>query len=279
MLWGHTLFHVNDLPFSHTQTPDVYTQFRKKCEKSLVRQLFETPKSIKTLDGWVTKIPAIEVLGFENPPISDKSVLPFKGGEEEACKRLQHYFWESKKISAYKKTRNSLLGADYASKFSHWLAQGCISPRSLYYEVQKYEKEITKNQSTYWLVFELIWRDYFRYVAVKYGDRLLYDGGIHDEKMEWEPNDEYLQAWKSGETGIPFIDANMKELNQTGFMINWGRQNVAIFLVKDLKEDLRKRAAYFEQQIIYYNVTSNWGNWIYVSGVEVTPANTGTSTL
>jgi len=117
----------------------------------------------------------------------------------------------------------------------------------------------------------LVWRDYFRYVAMKYGNQLFYSGGIKNDDMNWKDDPEKLEAWKRGETGIPFVDANMKELNQTGFMSNRGRQIVASYLVKDLKQDWRHGAAYFEQELIDYDVASNWGNWAYVAGVGNDP--------
>ena len=77
--------------------------------------------------------------------------------------RVNYYLWESKKVNFYK-TRNGLLGKDYSSKFSAWLANGCISPREIYWEIRKYENDIMKNQSTYWMIFELIWRDFFKFI-------------------------------------------------------------------------------------------------------------------
>jgi hypothetical protein len=71
--------------------------------------------------------------------------------EQWAC-RAQDYF----------ETRNGMAGADYSSKFSAWLAHGCISPRFVHAEAQRYERERVKNKSTYWLTFELEWRDFFR---------------------------------------------------------------------------------------------------------------------
>lgn len=77
--------------------------------------------------------------------------------------------------------------------------------------------------------------------------------------------------WAEGQTGIPFVDANMRELNQTGFMSNRGRQNVASFLVNDLGIDWRWGASYFESMLIDYDACSNWGNWMYVAGVGNDP--------
>jgi deoxyribodipyrimidine photo-lyase len=55
-----------------------------------------------------------------------------------------------------------MLGGDYSTKLSAWLAHGCISPRYIAHEISKYESQREKNKSTYWVVFELLWRDYFR---------------------------------------------------------------------------------------------------------------------
>lgn len=57
------------------------------------------------------------------------------------------------------------------------LALGSLSPRHIFWEVKRYENERTSNNSTYWVLFELIWRDYFRYVAMKYGNQIFYEGG------------------------------------------------------------------------------------------------------
>jgi deoxyribodipyrimidine photo-lyase len=84
-------------------------------------------------------------------------------------------------------------------------------------------------------------------------------------------NEKRFYDWKNGETGLDFIDANMKELKLSGFMSNRGRQNVASYLCNDLKLDWRYGAACFEEQLIDYDVCSNWGNWAYIAGVGNDP--------
>lgn len=270
---GHSLYHPDDIPFETENIPDIFSNFRKKCDKEAeVRSIFPIPERLNFPDGLpAANIPLLEELGFDPKPISEKAAINYKGGEREARKRLENYLWKTENLSTYKYTRNGLLGLDYSSKFSGWLAHGCISPRMIYSEVKRYEKSIKKNSSTYWMVFELIWRDYFRFVAMKFGDELFYPGGIRNEEVNWKIDRQKLEAWKRGETGIPFVDANMNELNETGFMSNRGRQIVASYLVKDLKQDWRRGAAYFEQELIDYDVTSNWGNWAYVAGVGNDP--------
>jgi deoxyribodipyrimidine photo-lyase len=206
------------------------------------------------------------------PSISDdRAVLPFTGGENEASKRLQHYFWETENISTYKETRNGLLGADYSSKFSPWLANGSLSPRTIYWELKQFEREITSNQSTYWLFFELLWRDFFRYVSLKFGRRLFLKNGLKDEERRFYFNKNKFEHWRTGNTGKPFVDANMRELLHSGYMSNRGRQNVASYLVHDMGLDWRAGAAWFESQLIDYDPCSNYGNWLYVSGLGNDP--------
>lgn len=268
--WQSTLFHVDDLPMDIQNLPDVFTQFRNKAEKfSKVRSTFKTPKNLifKELIE-VGQIPNLST----NEGTDWKPTLPiFKGGENEANNRLNDYFWKKDLLKVYKETRNGMLGLDYSSKFSVWLANGCISPRYIYEEIKKYESERTANESTYWLIFELIWRDYFRFVAMKFGNKIFLEKGIMNKSVNWKHNRNIFEKWRLGETGVPLIDANMKELLATGYMSNRGRQNVASFLVKDLQMDWRWGAAWFESQLIDYDVCSNWGNWLYVAGVGNDP--------
>jgi deoxyribodipyrimidine photo-lyase len=174
-------------------------------------------------------------------------------------------------LQHYKQTRNGLIGSDYSSKLSPALAHGCISPKSVYHEVKKYEAERVKNDSTYWLVFELLWRDYFRFVAKKYGARIFHEGGIRNKTVQWKSDKEVFEKWRLGETGVKFVDANMKELLHTGYMSNRGRQNVASYLTKDLGINWTFGAAWFESQLIDYDPCSNWLNWAYVAGVGNDP--------
>ncbi|NGP77457.1 DASH family cryptochrome [Balneolaceae bacterium YR4-1] len=273
--YGSTLFHLDDIPYDYDSIPKVFTNFRKQVEKkSSVRDLQTPPEKLKMIEGIKPgEIPTVPELGVEPQIKDERVVLPFEGGETEALKRLQHYFWEQDRLKSYKFTRNQLLGANYSSKFSPWLANGSLSPRKIFHEVKKYEEERKKNVSTYWMVFELIWRDYFRFSAHKYGNKIFFAGGIQDKGRNWSTDRETFQQWARGETGIPFIDANMRELNQTGYMSNRGRQNVASFLAQNLNIDWRMGAEYFESLLIDYDVCSNYGNWMYNSTVGQDPRN------
>lgn len=273
---GHTLYHPDDLPMRPRELPDVFTRFRKQVEKeSRVRKPLPAPDRIEgPLPGIdYGDIPDLEELGLKPLAKDPRSVLPFEGGEEKAWERLNHYMFKSDSIRNYRQTRNGLLGADYSSKFSPWLANGSISAVSIYDQVERYEEEKVKNESTYWMKFELIWRDFFRFSAMKHGNALFHPGGIQGEIPQMKSDAELFRRWADGETGIPFVDANMRELKQTGFMSNRGRQNVASFLSQDLQVDWRMGAAWFESMLIDYDVASNWGNWAYNSTVGHDPRN------
>jgi deoxyribodipyrimidine photo-lyase len=121
------------------------------------------------------------------------------------------------------------------------------------------------------LIFELIWRDYFKYISLKHGNTIFKIGGILNKEYEWKTNQALIKQWIEGETRSTFVNANMVELKKTGWMSNRGRQNVASFFAKDLLLDWRIGAAYFESLLIDYDVHSNYGNWMYVAGVGNDP--------
>ncbi|MEM6261389.1 MAG: DASH family cryptochrome, partial [Bacteroidota bacterium] len=271
--WGATLFHRDDLPMPVNSLPEVFTPFRKQTERyAQVREVLPTPDHIHYPDGIdAGEIPTLEHLGVSAQKIDPRGVLMFKGGEIEGLERLHAYFWEGDHLRKYKETRNGMLGADYSSKFSPWLAHGCLSPRMIYQEIKRYEDLRVKNNSTYWLIFELIWRDFFRFICKKHGNKVFYKVGIKGYAKHLRQDWELFDKWAEGKTGFPLVDANMRELNETGFMSNRGRQNVASFLVNDLKIDWRMGAEYFESLLLDYDVCSNWGNWNYVAGVGNDP--------
>lgn len=262
--WSSTLVHPDDIPFDVDRVPDVFTVFRKKVESAwVVRPTVPVP---------ALPPPPPDLLASPPSHISEIAAPPrFRGGETEALRRLHYYLWDADLLREYKETRNGMLGDDYSSKFSPWLANGCLSPRYVYEEVTRYERERTKNESTYWLVFELLWRDYFKYVALKHGASLFALSGVMNVKKKWNRNEELFRTWQEGNTGIPLVDANMRELARTGFMSNRGRQNVASFFVHDLGLDWRLGAEWFESMLVDYDVASNWGNWQYVAGVGNDP--------
>jgi deoxyribodipyrimidine photo-lyase len=242
----HSLLLTNpeDLPFAIEQTPDIFTQFRKRVEKYAEVPLpLDAPEKITTIPFESQPLPVMESPGYKVPVQDDRAALHFKGGALPAYERLDHYLWDTDALASYKQTRNGMIGADYSSKFSAWLANGSISARAIWHEVEAYEAERTKNKDTYWMKFELLWREYFKYVGMRYGRKIFLKGGIQDKNVQWKDRPKALLKWMTGTTGDDFVDANMRELLYTGFMSNRGRQNVASYLVHQLKQDWRTGAA------------------------------------
>ena len=264
------LFSPNDVRSLYDNIPRGFSNFRKKCEKYLsVNDTLSVPKSLNS-DNKISieyPIPSLSDLGFKDFEVHKDSVFRFKGGEKNAKNRIRNYFFETKNVSTYKLTRNGLIGEDYSSKFSPWLANGSVSVKYIYKLLKEYEKEVEKNESTYWLYFELIWRDFFKYVSMQHKDKFFNKDGIYGEDKEWSDDKDVLLNWINGKTNEPFVNANMIELSQTGFMSNRGRQNVSNYLTKELKIDWRIGAEYFESMLIDYDVHSNYGNWLYNAGI------------
>lgn len=304
LIWDQTMIHLDDLPFKKIdQMPDMFTQLRKMVEirgkesNYNVRNYFIIPNgySLSTLGEpvdyakAVTQIPVKEQMSASTPS-KNSAIENMKGGEDEALKRVDDYFFRSDGLKFYKNTRNGLLGTEYSSKLSMWLALGCLSARYLYHKVKQYERDEQPNESTVHFVFELLWRDFFKFNGFKYGNRIFFLNGFrslnnrassagassYSDSIKWKSCDnkwdkELFDKWCSGDTGYPLVDANMKELNETGWMSNRGRQNIASFLAKDLEIDWRYGAEYFENKLIDYDCTSNWGNWQYGAGVGADP--------
>ena len=275
-----TLYHPDDAPFTPGEMPDIYTDFRKALEKgasvrpaaSPPSRLPPPPVSISDLGDGASALPsAIDLSGSEPPVRDQRAVLQFRGGEHAAGERMTAWIWERDRLRRYKQTRNGLLGADYSSKLSPWLANGSLSPRRVHAEVRRYEALRTRNQSTYWLIFELIWRDYFWFLLRKYGRRFFLIDGPMQRRFDWSRDREAFDRWREGRTGERFIDANMRELAASGYMSNRGRQNVASYLARDMKIDWRMGAEWFEYLLLDYDPASNWGNWNYNTGVGTDP--------
>lgn len=291
LVWDNTMIHLDDLPYSNNiqKMPDTFTQFRRTVEVNgesnyTVRKPYSIPDGYKLPTAPIDYDTSSEYqlpgkVDVRNGPEPGKSAIEsMPGGETAALNRMIDYFFKTESLKIYKTTRNGLIGRDYSSKLSMWLANGCISTRLLYWKVKEFEQlKKQTNESTKAFVFELLWRDFFKFHTLKFGKKIFYLSGLHGKRAsasyatEWKQDAVLFEKWCKGETGYPFVDANMRELNQTGWMSNRGRQNVASFLTKDLEIDWRFGAEYFESMLVDYDCTSNWGNWQYVAGIGVDP--------
>ena len=263
--WQSSMLGLESLPFSVQEMPDMFTQFRKEIERAGLK--FATPLLAPS------KIPPLPAFSEAPPRVMNKDVassaLIFAGGEMNALAHLKQYL-ERRLPDSYKETRNQLIGKDYSSKFSPGLALGCISARTIASDLTDYETCYGANDGTYWLWFELLWRDYFRFLHFKYGSQLYRAKGLSKAPITGSDPQQF-ECWRTGSTGEPLIDAGMRELLTTGYLSNRMRQVVASYWIYDLQGDWRLGAAWFESQLIDYDVYSNQGNWLYIAGRGTDP--------
>ncbi|MBU3538465.1 DASH family cryptochrome [Polynucleobacter sp. UK-Gri1-W3] len=264
-VWQSSMLDVQSLPFPLEGMPDVFTQFRQQVEKKGLR--FASPVDAPKI---IPPLPAIEMPSIQAlDAIHLSSTSKFQGGVQSAQTHIEQYF-ERRLPDTYKQTRNELIGMDYSSKFSPWLAQGCRSAGSIAKQLSDYEICYGANDGTYWLWFELLWRDYFRFLHFKYGKRLYHSKGLSKVPSNQFDSENFFK-WSSGNTGQSLIDAGMRELKKTGYLSNRMRQIVASYWIYDMKGDWQAGAAWFEYQLVDYDVYSNQGNWLYIAGKGTDP--------
>ena len=269
---SHTLFLFEELSFSSV-FPKTFSEFRRKIKNKNIRPI--TKKVISLPPPFRIDINAYS---FALPPLysapnhaaNKYEYHLFRGGEKPALEHCNHYFSTSQPLS-YKKTRNNLDGWNFSSKFSPWLANGCLSVRKITQQLSIYEEQYGANESTQWIYLELLWREYFQWYAQHYHSKLFHFSGINQKRPLSTFYPQRFKQWTESSTQWPLINALMAQLNTTGYMSNRGRQIVASCLIYELGLDWRCGAAYFEQQLIDHDVAVNWGNWQYIAGVGADP--------
>jgi len=273
-LWQSSLFMKDQLPFGINELPNVFTDFRKAIESRGIKpnKPLRLSKKIFNIDSITEGHSAmfnVNSINYQKSsfPISNKDYM---GGEKSGMSYLKKYF-NTEKPHTYKKTRNELMGVNFSTKFSPWLSMGYVSSRQIFFFLDEYEKKETKNESTYWIFFELMWRDYFRFIFKKFGNNIFHKQGLKFFKANVEHSTNNFNLWMAGETKNEFINAGMVELKETGFLSNRMRQIVASYLVNELACDWRAGAAWFESQLIDYDVYSNQCNWAYIAGCGTDP--------
>lgn len=208
-----------------------------------IRKLVSSNISDLSLDEAMNKF-----VGREN-----KEIL-VHGGRELGLKRLQSAKNSQKN---YGKTRDFF--DKTTSHLSAYIKFGCVSIREV--------REAFSNIESF--ISELIWREFFAHVLYAYPEVVGKSYQKKYRKIKWINNSSQFEKWKNGKTGVPIVDACMRELNSTGYMHNRGRMTVASFLIKTLLIDWRWGEKYFAQNLTDYDVASNNGNWQGISGTGV----------
>ena len=216
--------------------PESFTAFRKKVEKKLPKRFSDV-------------------------------MSPFTS---DVKYELDYYFEKTKLPLTYFEDRNQMVGRDFSTKFSRFLSQGTLDVRYLYNLIKDFESANESNKSTYWLVFELLWREFFYWHYQKHKEKYFSQNGIvgKEDFSRFLKYDFYELRQLTKE---PFFHAALNELEQTGYMSNRSRQMFASFWINNLGLNWRSGAYFFEENLIDYDVFSNYGNWMYLAGVGVDP--------
>jgi len=214
--------------------------------------------------------------GFTPFRIQAEKVLPKHFPEarppldREVQAELDYYFRQKRLPLTYLDTRNQMLGRDGSTRFSAFLSCGALDVRHLYNEVRAFEAEHGATKSTGWIIFELLWREFFHWHSRKHGDRYFSRNGLKGAP-DFSPFQAETAQTLQARVQHPFFLAALNELTTTGFLHNRTRQIFASVWINDLHLDWRAGAKLFEDHLIDYDVHSNYGNWMYLAGVGVDP--------
>ena len=198
-----------------------------------------------------------------------KTLELYRVGEEYALDKLEKFI--DQKILLYKEKRD-FPAIDGTSSLSPYLSSGVLSSKQCLFEV--FEKLSEEEEGVKTWVNEIIWREFYKYILF-HNPRVSKNLSFSEkyDYFSWSDNQDHFIAWSKGETGVPIIDAAMRQLNSTGWMHNRLRMIVAMYLTKNLLIDWRKGEKYFMQNLIDGDFASNNGGWQWSAstGVDAAP--------
>lgn len=235
------------------QTPyTVFTPFKKSCYAYLLKhplKLLPDPKPTQLKAVLANN--NLKVLDKYQHYLSNPILKLWPAGQQHALQLLHNFCVDG--LDAYKAQRD-FPAINGTSKLSAHLAVGAISVRQCFLAAQS-------SSSTCWLD-ELLWRDFYRQIMFHF-PQLCRGKNFNAkyDKLKWLPADKNLELWQTGKTGVPIVDAAMRQLVTTGWMHNRLRMIVAMFLTKNLLIDWRHGEKFFSQHLVDLDLASNNGGW------------------
>lgn len=222
----------------------VFTPYLRAWERAKRRPVAAAPEKVRLPDGLKPgELPGLAA--------RRKGAGTFPGGESAASKRLDAWL-RSGGVDGYAGGRNDLAGAE-TSRLSPYLHFGCLSPLQLAETAGP--GEFTR---------QLAWRDFFHQVTAAFPAITTRD--YRPGRVRWRDDREAFDAWREGRTGVPIVDAGMRQLLQEGWMHNRARMIVASLLCKQLRIDWRLGARHFMDLLFDADVANNYGNWQWSAG-------------
>ncbi|WAJ38665.1 deoxyribodipyrimidine photo-lyase [Pseudomonas sp. GOM7] len=239
----------------------VYSQFRRVCYEHLHASLpavQPTPRPQAPLPLPADPVPTA-VEGFATPSDLLRSLWP--AGEQVAQQRLARFADEQ---VAYYQDERDFPAKPGTSQLSPYLAAGVLSPRQCLHAALAANKGEfdSGNPGVVTWINELLWREFYKHILVGYPRVSMHRAfRLETEAVSWRQAPEELAAWQEGRTGLPIIDAAMRQLRETGWMHNRLRMIVAMFLTKNLLIDWRAGERFFMRQLIDGDLAANNGGW------------------
>jgi deoxyribodipyrimidine photo-lyase len=191
------------------------------------------------------------------PGVARKPYGLLRGGETEGRRRLDE--WLEGGLARYPGSRD--LAVERTSMLSAYLRFGCVSPAEV---VARSARRAGGEE----FVRQLCWRDFYYQVAFAFPDlpRRDYRPRRGEGRGDWKDDEDALSAWREGMTGVPIVDAGMRQLRDEGWMHNRLRMIVGSFLTKRLGIDWRLGADHFNDLLLDADIPNNCGNWQWVAG-------------
>ena len=244
----------------------VFTPYARKWKSLPVAGPCSAPKHITTIELEPGEIPGAHALHRA----TTISTPAFHGGCTTAAKRWRAFL--RAKIFTYAETRD-LPAIAGTSGMSAYLRFGCISVRRMFNDCAALQNSVRgrRRESIVKFVDELIWREFYHDVLFHRPQLIATSFRAAFDAMPWSRDRSTLDAWKAGRTGVPIVDAGMRQLTTTGWMHNRVRMIVASFLTKDLMHDWREGQRYFEEKLLDIDVAANSGGWQWAASTGVDP--------
>ncbi|MEO5887457.1 MAG: deoxyribodipyrimidine photo-lyase [Anaerolineales bacterium] len=250
---GQTVYHPGAVLKADGKTYKVYTPYSKTWKSRLPAslELLPAPEKINTPAG----------IKAETLPLFEKSPL-FPAGEKEALVRLEEFLHQ--RIHYYSEDRNRM-DLDGTSALSPYLRFGMLGLRQAVHHARQAIGQKRSAGAEVWLN-ELIWREF--YIQILYHFPYVSHRAFNPAftNIRWRNNEAEFEAWKEGRTGVPVVDAGMRQLKETGWMHNRARMIVASYLVKDLLIDWRWGEAWFMENLLDGDPAANNGGWQWTAG-------------
>jgi deoxyribodipyrimidine photo-lyase len=261
-----TILDVSEIRSSSGGFYSVFTPFQRawqtKYEREGVGEALDPPPRQPKLKIERDFIPS-ELPGFE---LRGQRLDAFPAGEDQAKKRLVKFLDE--RIERYEENRD-YPAVRATSGLSAYLALGVISPRDCFRgALRPYSGDLEEaDDGTRAWITELIWREFYRHVLIGW-PRVCRNRAFlpETERIRWNVNEKHFEAWTLGRTGVPIVDAGMRQLAELGWMHNRVRMIVATFLAKNLFLDWRLGEAFFMRNLVDGDFASNNGGWQWAAG-------------